>query len=411
MSLGISAAGWAAVAAAGAGVYSASQNAKAAKKAASASSSSNQPWSPVQDNLLWGTSDRSLKPGVAATYDANGVQNNPDSDYNTVTTPGILGEANKLYGTTGMSQDQKDMLGSQANQMKYVIDNNIWDQLGAKGMSAINGNFDTNITQAQMADLAKARAGQGKLDPTGSMARLLSGNVDTSTLDPVVNNATQRLTQNFNEQVMPAIDGGAIMSGQFGGSRQGVAQGIASRGLAQSIGDMEANMYNNAFNTAQQNMYGTANALNQQAGQNSQFNSNLQLQNNNQTMQQAQNNLNNRVVGGNLLNGALNGMNATYQAANTAYDAARNAPWTDLSKYQSVVQPIAGLGNTTTQTNPYYTNTVGNILGGAATGAGIYKNLGFGNATTGSPSTNSGYNEWGYTGGSADASNTTGFNW
>lgn len=346
------------------------------------------PWGPMQGYLVGGVQKKSLRPGVQPIYDSEGKLSNPESDFLTGYQPGLANMAADLYGTTGMSQTQKDMLGNQSSAMKYVLDNHLYDQLGAQGMSAIGGGFDTAITPAQQVNLQSARAAQGDLDPTSSMRRLLSGNVDTSALDPVINNATQRMTQNFNEQVMPGINQGAMMAGQYGGSRQGVAQGIASRGLAQSIGDMQAGMYNNAFNTAQSNMYGTANALNNQAGQNAQFNSNLQLQNNAQQMQQAQQNLNNRVAGGNMLNGAVNGVNNAYNAANSAFDTSRNAPWSDLKNYQNVIQPISGLGNTAVQNTPYYQNQLGNIMGMSIAGSNLLKNLGFGSNNAGTASNN-----------------------
>lgn len=410
----------------------------------------NAPWSPIQGFLVGGNQQRRLKPGVQPIYDSNGgnalsfadwsaqQQNNlfgdaaapsaedylryaatanqsqkllnPESDYETVGQQGLADIAAGLYGTTGMSQQQKDWLGAQIGMNAgFQQDAGLLQSIWENGRQANAGTFDTAIKPAEMVNLQKARAEQGVLDPTASMQRMLSGRVDTQTLDPVINNATQRLTQNFNEQVMPGINQGAIMAGQYGGSRQGVAQGIASRGLAQSIGDMQSNMYNNAFNTAQGQMYGTANALNNQASQNAQFNSNLQLQNNAQQMQQAQNNLNNRVVGSNLITGGQNAMNTNFSTANTTYDALRNSPWADLAQYQSVIQPLAGMGNTTSQTNPYYTNQAAGILGGAMTGSQIAKNLGFGGGSNGF--VNSGYSDLGSGLTIGKYSSNTGFNW
>lgn len=58
---------------------------------------------------------------------------------------------------------------------------------------------------------------------------------------------TQRLGQSYAEQIMPGIRGGAQAAGQYGGSRQGVAEGIASRGLLQAQGDALSQLYGGAY--------------------------------------------------------------------------------------------------------------------------------------------------------------------
>lgn len=370
------------------------------------SSGSMAPWDPMQKYLVGDTQTRRLKAGVQPVYSSTGVKPdyetwraanpgrsffewaqipedsgdrqllNPESDYETVGQKGIADIAYDLYGTTGMDVPQQNVIRAQRDWLHNLGNSGLIQGVYGAGGEAVGGKFDTNLSAVDPADLVRARAGQGALDPTYAMSGLLSGSVNTAALDPVIDNATRRLTQNFNEQVMPGINQGAVMAGQYGGSRQGIAQGIASRGLAQSIGDMEANLYNQAYQSAQDKMYGTANALNSQAGQNAQFNSNLQLQNNAQRMQQAQQNLNNRVTGANLITGGIGAGNNLFGAYNATADVQRNAPWEDLARYQSVIQPIAGMGNATTQSTPYYTNPVGNIVGGAMTGYRIGQNFG-----------------------------------
>lgn len=70
--------------------------------------------------------------------------------------------------------------------------------------------------------------------------------------NPVINNyvssATRPLYETYNEQVMPGIKNQAVASGGLGGSRQGVAEGIAGRGLMNAVGDVSTGIYNNAYN-------------------------------------------------------------------------------------------------------------------------------------------------------------------
>ncbi len=62
-----------------------------------------------------------------------------------------------------------------------------------------------------------------------------------------IRGAIRPLEQQFSEVVLPGIRQGAITAGQFGGSRQGIAEGIAGRGLAQTSGDITAQLSSEAF--------------------------------------------------------------------------------------------------------------------------------------------------------------------
>lgn len=385
------------------------------------STATNEPWGAIKPYLVGGTQTRKLKAGVQPIYsnaqqssgiglgsplalkymnplrnlNGDGSQElmNPDSDYETTGTPGIADEAARIYGSTGMSQEQRDFNRQQQVLLQAFTNNPSLNQsIWHNGAIANDGAFDTAITAAsnvnpQQVDLQGARSAQGPLDPTQSMQRLLSGQPDNPYLAQMASGLTGLSNQNLQQNILPGIGQGAQAAGQYGGSRQGIAQGVAIGNAQTGLNNSIANLYGNAYQQAQQNMYGTANNVNAQAGQNAQynagldmqgqqFNSNLQLQNNLQQMQQAQNNLNNRVTGSNLITGGLNAQNNLSSALNSSYDYTRNQPWDDLSKYQSVIQPLAGMGNSQSQSNPYFTNTAGNILGGASAGLGLGQKIG-----------------------------------
>lgn len=59
--------------------------------------------------------------------------------------------------------------------------------------------------------------------------------------------AIRPVQEQFTEQVLPGIRQGAIGAGQMGGSRQGIAEGIATRGYLDTIGDITANMGSQAY--------------------------------------------------------------------------------------------------------------------------------------------------------------------
>lgn len=373
------------------------------------------PWSGVQPFLV-GSQTTRLKQGVQPVYkqeqtwdpsagDGGGwttknVISNPSSDYETVGSPGIFPEAQRLYQQQGWTQGMQDLTTQQgqnvANRAGQV------DQAYGVGNAAINGQFDPNVSRvgnisgpnginAQSVDPTQAFASMGAANPTGSIQQMLTGQVNTSSLNPVVQSALRRMGEGFNEQVLPNIRGNAVAAGQYGSSRQGIAEGLASKGLLYSMGDTANSMYNQAYQQAQQNMYGTANnmaglglnnaqgnanrdlsaqtsnASNQLATQ--QFNANLGLQNNQQAMQLAQQQLANRAQGLNILGTGNALQDQNYQQQLGLLDAPNQYNWNNLNRYASIVTPGAGIGGQSSSTAPNNTNPLAGALGGALAGA------------------------------------------
>lgn len=61
--------------------------------------------------------------------------------------------------------------------------------------------------------------------------------------DPRMAMYAKQVGQNFNEQVMPALQGQAMTAGGYGGSRAGIAQGLAGARAGQQIQDFGAQLY------------------------------------------------------------------------------------------------------------------------------------------------------------------------
>lgn len=57
----------------------------------------------------------------------------------------------------------------------------------------------------------------------------------------------QRISEDFNNNVMPGINSGAIGAGQMGSSRHGIAQGLAAGKAAQAMGDSTSRLYSDAY--------------------------------------------------------------------------------------------------------------------------------------------------------------------
>lgn len=319
-----------------------------------------------------------------------------------------------LYTSHLMNRANDPMMGlareGAGDVMKGAFDSKIGPITSINGAPQVNAQrVNAQTINAPQTNMQQARQGQGPLDPTKSLSNLLSGRPDNPYLDQQAAAITGQMTRNLNENVMPGIRSEALASGQYGGSRQGIAEGLAASRMNQDLAPALTNLYGGAYENAQQRMFGTANGLNDQAFNNAQmnanrqfganqqnvannlnsqqfnvgnnldsqkfnannalntqqFNANLGLQNNAQAMTQQTNNLNNRLQGLNAM-GALNSMqDNNFGQYMNATQIPQNLNWQNLGNYN---QMITGMGGgTQSQTN--YKNPAAGALGGAATGA------------------------------------------
>jgi hypothetical protein len=273
-----------------------------------------------------------------------------------------------------------------------------------------NTNFgDVGDVTASLSNLNRARTAQGALDPTGSLAEILRGDPTTNPYLAQMNQASiNQSMQGYNDAlqkagqtVLPQIKQDAFASGQYGGSRQGIAEGIIgqqlginARDLGQRAMDTGASLYGSAFENAQQRMAAAAGDLNAQAAQNEQynastlndvakFNADLAFKNRAQSMEQAQNNLNNALQ-------AYNVGKATYADVTAAQDALygsqTDAEKTDMQRTLDMLNiqsgmfaPGTGFGGTSTATGsaaPNNSSGIGSLLGAGAGAAGLLSMFG-----------------------------------
>ena len=59
--------------------------------------------------------------------------------------------------------------------------------------------------------------------------------------------ATQPVMDQLRQSVLPGIRGRAVMAGGYGGSRQGIAEGLAAQGALDAVGNLSARMYSDAY--------------------------------------------------------------------------------------------------------------------------------------------------------------------
>jgi hypothetical protein len=357
--------------------------------------------------------------------------NNEQSKYDPVTGQYILKKNPKApMGVLQQTANFADTYGTLSPEEQQLM-TGYQDTLGGRGIGIGNmqglgtnlqndltgGTYNTNFgyvgdVNATQSNLNRARTAQGALDPTGSLAEILRGDPTTNPYLAQMNQASiNQSMQGYNDAlqkagqtVLPQIKQDAFASGQYGGSRQGIAEGIIgqqlginARDLGQRAMDTGASLYGSAFENAQQRMAGAAGDLNTQAAQNEQynastlndiakFNTDTAFKNRAQSMEQAQNNLNNALQ-------AYNVGKATYADVTAAQDALYGTQ-TDVEKTQlqrtldmlntqaGIYGTASGLGGQSTSMGTSSapsgggSSTVGNILGGLSGATGLISMFG-----------------------------------
>lgn len=281
---------------------------------------------------------------------------------------------------------QQSTLGDRSGQLTDLYGQNtgLANQIGG-------GEYNANFSGVGDVNQRGAMSQLGALDPSQAYQQLLSGTPNNPYLQQMHQaniNTSMRgyddATQNFMQQVLPSIDNAAFASGGYGGSRQGIAQGLGmqqmernARDLGIAAMDSGNQLYGGAYENAQGRMAGAADTLGGQSLQNSQFNANLGLQNNQQLMDMLGFNMNNALQGNQLANNAFNqyasGQDQTFNQLQALLQAPQDQQQNALQFFLSGVSPGAGMGGTSTSSSsmPIYNNTLGQVLGGASGLAGL----------------------------------------
>lgn len=76
------------------------------------------------------------------------------------------------------------------------------------------------------------------VDPSGTFGRMQNPGTD-----PMMGVYARQLGQNFNEQIMPGLRSQGVAAGGLGGSRQGIAEGLAAGRVGQQLQDFGAQLY------------------------------------------------------------------------------------------------------------------------------------------------------------------------
>jgi hypothetical protein len=330
-------------------------------------SSSNEPWKPFSDYLR-GTRRKSPEdnPGLPALgwdqYQRSGF------------TPEMQGGVD--WYTNMMRQNG-------GNQGAYDFANNGFDFLKNASGNVAKGAYDSNFDPMSYINMGDERASLGELDPTEAFKRLLSGRPDTGYLDQESAAMMKNAGRNLSENVLPGLRSGGVVSGQYGGSRQGLGEGLAMSRMNQDMAPAIANMYSQALENAQQRMMGTSQYLNDNAYNTAMGNRNIGFQNNSQTMQRNAGNLNNRMQalpiaqgGFGLLNGARDMYGSNFQNYMNALGMPGQYDWQNMNNYANLMYGGAGVGGSSQGKNSQSAGAGNVALGLGSMALGAYGGFG-----------------------------------
>ena len=209
---------------------------------------------------------------------------------------------------------------------------------------------------------------------------------------------TNQVNQNLQTQQLPGINTNAIAAGGFGGSRHGIAQGLAIGNTNQGLSNSLANLYGNAYAqdqqiAAQSSMqaaqiaaqeriaamndktqrdlgfggldYNYWNAGNQFGMQNKSLDQNFYTANRGQDLQQMS-------LGANLVNQGNLGLSTAGQGMYGLGQQQQQQSWLPYQQFGGLLGQFSGLGQQQSQTQPGG-STLGNVMGGAFTAAQIWQ--------------------------------------
>jgi hypothetical protein len=261
--------------------------------------------------------------------------------------------------------------------------------LSPEQIAAQQGVTDTaNRQQGQITDYVSQFLNRGTTPGVQTDARLddalgfaLGGALEEGNpyLQNMIDTATRPLTENFTQNVLPTLGSAAQRAGAFGGSRQGIVEGLAAGETAKAIGDVSSGLSYDAYNRALQLMetgigagvsmrgqdvQDRATTVNEQLARDQLLPSMLNLEYMPQQMLDAVG-IDKRAYDQQLIDADIARHNFGQNI-----DAERLAQYAAILSGQTTGGIMAGGGSTTTTKTPN-ASSLQNALGGAASGAAL----------------------------------------
>lgn len=154
-------------------------------------------------------------------------------------------------GSANSSNSFQDLFGQQGDFFNQLFSQA--GQLSSDGSLSQVAGFDPFQVAGQnsAANFANGQANDSFTAANNALNQRLGGAgelVNSQVLQDAISAASRPVMENLNENLLTSNASEAVLNNGFGGSRQGIADGIAKRGANDKIGDISKELVLNAFN-------------------------------------------------------------------------------------------------------------------------------------------------------------------
>lgn len=219
---------------------------------------------------------QALMSGWGSNVNAAGQQGTQGQNQLNAILAAMGGSAGQVPGQVqGQTQGIMQAIGGQAGNMAGNATNTSGQIQGQ------NQNLNQQLMQAFSGLLGQAGGtqgqvnsaiGQGNAQTSGGLNFLAGGDVlrpeSNAALQAAIQGASRPVIENFQNNILPGIGQEAVTAGGYGGSRHGIAEGLAAQGVTRQVGDIASSMSNQNYQTGLQAMLGGLNTQVGQQGQN-----------------------------------------------------------------------------------------------------------------------------------------------
>jgi len=165
------------------------------------------------------------------------------------------------YGGRGQSYAKKFLPGAQRGFNQLIGGGQQFDPTGLQNLA----NYGPQqFNQGALQNIATG--GIPQFDQSG-LQNIATGQAQNQNLTGAIDAGLGQINRNFQRNIMPGINQGAALTNTSGGSRQGVAQGLAASDANQQASDFVQNMMSQNYQSGLQNQLGAYNQLGSQAQQ------------------------------------------------------------------------------------------------------------------------------------------------
>ena len=147
------------------------------------------------------------------------------------------------------------------NQVPYL--DNLYNRAKVASYGGMGQNYATSFLPGANRGFDQLVGGGQQFDPTG-LQNIATGQTQNQNLGGAIQAGLGQINRNFQRNIMPGINQGAAMTNTAGGSRQGIAQGLAMSDTNQQASDFVQRMMSQNYQSGIQNQLGAYGQLGQQ---------------------------------------------------------------------------------------------------------------------------------------------------